>query len=178
MLGLLLENDRKEIKKEYTFRFLNLMLGFLILASVIWGVSLVPSYLLLRVEEKRVVGQLNEVEKTDTQKNKTDIDKLSSALIEKIRTVDTKEYSVSEIIKLVDNSNLGQVAITAIYFSEDGSNKTSLRISGLANSRENLLVFSRRLEDQNMFEVVDLPFSNFAKDADISFSADITLKSL
>ena len=66
------------------------------------------------------------------------------------------------------------IKITQILYQNDGTNGKKITLTGIASSREVLLLFRQALEDSSSFKDVVLPISNFVKGSNIDFSLSLT----
>jgi len=88
-------------------------------------------------------------------------------LIEK--TKDNQNIISDKVIKEVISRKIPGIKITHILYQNDPANGKSISVSGVAASREQLLLFRQSFEDYKLFKKVDLPISNFVKGSDIQF---------
>jgi len=177
MLRLLLEEDRKIIKKEYLIRFLTIFSVLLSIVFVFWILFLLPTFINVfseeRIIEKKIGDPLSRGSSEDVEILK---DKFS-LLRNKVKVLDKEQYIVTDIIRQVTENQVRSISLNSIAFAvrEEGQ---FVSLQGLANNRESLVEFSNQLESVDIFENVDVPFSNFTKDIDIPFSMTISLKEL
>lgn len=176
MIKLLLKEEKKEIKKEYAFRFLIILFLGLSFVSIFLLISLIPSYFLLKVNQKVLIQELSVAQNvelnTDRQKLKDKLNELQKIL----DIVDTKNYNISYNIKNITDRQSRDINIQNLEFSNENSQEIFL-IQGVANTRGSLASFIDTLETIPEFEYVNLPFSSFARDTDIPFSIKINLLS-
>ena len=69
---------------------------------------------------------------------------------------------------------MSDIQITRIAFENSPVSGKQVDLSGLAPSRERLLLFRQALENDTAFQKVDLPISNFVKGSNIQFSLSLT----
>jgi hypothetical protein len=102
------------------------------------------------------------------------------SLIQDIISVKTSAVSLSEFT--YSNSAIGQgdggtgsqtTAGQALATSAAGR---SMSVSGIAQTREDLVGFVKKLQDSGFFSDVVSPISDLAKDKDISFSINLNVK--
>ena len=93
-------------------------------------------------------------------------------LVEKIKE---NRYLISEkVIKEVVSRKIPGIEITHIFYENSPINGKKISISGLASSRERLLLFRQSFENYTIFKKVDLPISNFVKGSNIQFNLNLT----
>ena len=65
------------------------------------------------------------------------------------------------------------VILTGLVYQKENEDKARFIINGVADRREDLLVFSQNLERDALFDDVELPVSNLAQDRNINFTLTI-----
>lgn len=178
MLRLLLKEDRKNIKREYVYRFLTLLFLLLIVSSIAWITFLVPSYMLLSVEEDNFNMKVKEIEASELSKEREELEATIENLNLRLSILDTKDYPYTEFLKTIDEQAGEEVSIELIDMSHNKENKLILSVKGEAKNRDSLLAYSKKLEEYGYFNKADFPFSDFAKDSEISFSITIDVTPL
>lgn len=180
MFTLLTQEKRQELLKRYRVRLALTVSIFLLILLLIGLVFLTPTYLAVKSEENTLTGiKANAKESIEGESNQ-DIQKTLADLKKDIDILKPEDTSVANIILLVTNSLSSGVKITNFYYSSgeklaDGEKgKSTLKIVGLANSRKTLIDFSKILETSDVFDDVDLPIGNLAKDSNINFSLTLT----
>lgn len=178
MLRLLLESDKEAIKKEYLFRFLNMLLIYITLGVFIWSFALVPSFLFVKTESDILSQQVEKQNNSKLAKDREELKKTVFDLNTKIKVLGTDEYVVSNLIRKITEKQSGEISIENISFANISSLNPvrTLELKGRADNRESLLDFSNELEGIEEFESVVLPFSNFASNENIPFLITIELK--
>ena len=72
------------------------------------------------------------------------------------------------------SEKMPDIKITQIQYRNESIKGKTISISGVASSRDRLLLFKRELENNIAFKKVDLPISNFVKGSNIKFSLGLT----
>lgn len=181
MLRLLLKEESKKIKREYVYRFLILLFAGLSSILILFLISLLPAYFLLKIDKKVLSEEVKISQNSELNSDRKQLKEKLNALRETLNTLDTNQYQISYFIQKITEKQPRTVNISTISFDSKGSgsiNRSNINIQGNANSRESLADFAKSLEDVDGFESVVLPFSSFAKDTEIPFSITIILKSL
>jgi hypothetical protein len=174
MLNLLLKEEKKEIKKEYLFRFITILFLGISSILILVVVSLIPSYFLLKVDQKVVGQELSVAQDVELNADRQRLKEKLSELQKTLNVVDTKYPAVSLYLQSITEKQPRDINILSIDFSK--SNEiNSVVLQGTANSRGSLASFVDSLETVPQFESVNLPFSSFARDSDIPFSITINL---
>ncbi|MFT5179709.1 MAG: hypothetical protein ACI9GH_000083 [Candidatus Paceibacteria bacterium] len=175
MLRLLLENDRKNIKTEYRFRFFTLLSLVVVSTIVAWIIFLLPSYLVLSVEENEYDEKIKKIEESSLSKERAELTGRVSEVNKKVSILDTKDYDYAELVGAVRDVSDNGVDVDLIEFTHDDDGVLAISVRGISSGRDNLLDFSKKLEDYDRFEKAEFPFSDFAKESEIPFSITVTV---
>jgi multidrug efflux pump subunit AcrB len=174
MLNLLLKKEKEDIKKEYVFRFLIILFFGLSIVIILFLISLIPSYVVLKIEQKSLNSELNLAQDTELNADRKRLkDKLSS-LQKILKIVDTPKSEISYYIQKITEKQMRDINILGISFLKQAE-ADSIVLDGNANSRSSLASFIESLETVPEFESVNLPFSSFTRDSEIPFSITINL---
>ena len=177
MINLLADTVKKEIRKERVARFLTVLAGFSILS--VWIVigssmpTLFESYTGYSVLGLRY-STLNENE-TDTNSELTKEFNDFSANLNKLIPSEKPQASLNDILKVILVTKVSSIKINSFSLVADDPSNRKLVLTGVAQNRENLLSFAKKFEENNLFENVDLPVSNFSQKNDIDFVLTLTL---
>ncbi len=171
MFNVLPHNFKDVIKKKYAYRRTILWMCAGVVLECLYILLLVPSYISIRAQENdMVVSVAPQTVTTAQQDSQTaqifkDVNKKIALLASFPSTKYTHDL-VSEIISLKGAS----VNIKEIMFQSSTATSSTVSVTGVAIDRESLLAFSKKLESDPLFDTVNLPVSNFAKDKNIQFS--------
>lgn len=177
MINLIPNEEKTKIKKDFYFRLLIVFFVMLTLIIIISAIAILPAYI-ISVENKTSISQKLEQQKNEImpeldQKSLVAIKELDARilLLEKARK---NKYLFSErvINEILSDKVLG-IKIKSISYEKDLVSGGRITITGIAESRERLLLFRRTLEDNESFKDVDLPISNFVKGRDIEFGLSL-----
>jgi multidrug efflux pump subunit AcrB len=176
MLSLLLKEEKREIRKEYLFRYLTIL--FFGVAGIIFLVSasLIPSYFLLKIDQKVLNQELSVAQDAELNSDRQRLKEKLAELQKTLNIVDTPSVEVSGFIQSITEKQPRDINILNINFSELAGVK-NIVLQGTANSRGSLAGFIDSLETVPEFKSVNLPFSSFTRDSDIPFSITINLES-
>ena len=75
-----------------------------------------------------------------------------------------------EKIAAVLDKRPSDVRITSLSFTPSIGSKSTMAVKGVADTRSGLVLFTELLEDDELFETVELPVRDLAKSTDISFT--------
>jgi len=159
-------------------RFITMFIFVLGISLMITSVAILPSYLLSNVRKNLANEKLNTEKNLPEPEVNPKILSIVKDLNEKlvlIENAQSNKYIVSEkVINEIILKKMPDIKINGISYTSDPVIGKSISISGIAPSRERLLLFSRILSDDVAFKKVDLPISNFIKGSDISFNLKLT----
>jgi len=179
MFNLIPDNLKATIIREYSGRRLIVWFaGFTMLCIALY-VFLLPTYIHVVFEEKDLLNQTELLKDSAQFKKADDIVRVITETNEQLRVVSTPSYNttpVSAIEKIILSKNTN-IRITDIqYIQPAEQEETKVSIAGIANTRDSLRQFVSSLEEVEVFSEVTLPVSNFAKDRDIDFLINLTVK--
>ena len=177
MINLIPAEEKKEIRKDFYFRFLTVFFVTLSFLVVILLIATLPAYFVSL--EKKVSTE----ERLDKQKNEV-MPEMDQQAVISIKDLDTKlsllaearknQYIFSQkVINEIVSQRVPGIKITRFGYENDPVDGREVSITGLAQNREQLLLFRQALESDGFFKKVDLPISNFVKGSDIEFNLDL-----
>lgn len=177
MINLIPNEEKKKIAKHFYFRLA--VVSFLMLSLVICFtiMTIIPSYILSKAKENiadtKLATQKNEpvpILDQNTSLAIADLD-VKLGMVEKLQG---DKFLVSErVISEILESKISDVKISRISYESDVVKGKKIGIDGEAPSRERLLLFRQALEDNQAFQSVDLPISNFVKGSNIQFHLNL-----
>ena len=173
MINLIPNAEKKEMIKGFYYR---LAVLFLIIAGasfLIACVAILPSYFLSSVKN-RIVNTKLEIQKSEpapvpNSQTLVVIKDLNTKLTLIEKTQNSKFTIFKEVINTIILKKTPNIKITDISYESDPLKGRKIGIQGNAPSREVLLLFRQKLEDDATFKNVDLPISNFVKGSNIQF---------
>lgn len=173
MINLLPRNTLRRARREYYVRLA--ALGLFSLATVFLSSAafLIPSYLFARIEQEAALARHG----ISTAATSNQRDTLQSAELahtgELLAAAEVSGAPVALLLAEMLAARPEEVTLSRISFEAGDPSRFS--ISGGSRSREPLLAFRSKLEEAAAFESVELPVSNLAKAADISFSMTVRI---
>jgi len=173
MLSFLPKKNKQTLLLEYKLRITTAISFFVCVLFIIALVGLLPSYLNEKVQTDTFRAQF---EGKGTDQDKTVIErKLSNSVLveylaKEIKIFSSKE-SFSSVISQIINEKQSNVSISRFSLNEK-----SVSISGVADTRGDLIIFQRALQNNSLFSDVNLPISDITKNIDASFTMDITIR--
>jgi Tfp pilus assembly protein PilN len=178
MINLLPDNEKKNVNDQYRLRRLVLWLLGVLAIFIMIIVLMVPLYIIARYKSSAAVaaGQIPALAMVTSEEAALQREVENSKLLLEILKPDTTTIVPSDIIPVLIKDQTDQNAITSIIFSIEPQSTSTIQVRGIAKTRESLSAFTKALEKEPFITKVDVPVSNFAKDANIEFSFTITAK--
>ncbi|MCC2630954.1 MAG: seg [Candidatus Paceibacter sp.] len=177
MINLLPDNEKKLIDKEYKLRRAVLVVGACIAVVFILIMVLVPSYIMAFFRTKAVdSGML--VQDSQTEKNAAELARQieDAKVLTKVLAPKTVSVVPSNIIPLLVSHKSDRNSITDIQFTRNTDGTAKVLVQGIAKTRESLSTFTDALSKEPTITAVDVPVSNFAKDANIEYNFTVSVK--
>ena len=175
MFNVLTDAFKEQIKARYKKRKILIWLMAIVFLQISFLIFTVPSYLYLVSDQKDLIAQQAGQNQNGTTSTSTDIAKIFHTTNNKLAALSSSSQSnnldtlVADIISLKGSS----VQLDQITYNKDTATSSTFTLQGVALDRDSLLLFSKKLEADAVFQNVNLPVSNFAKDKDINFSMTV-----
>lgn len=176
MLNLISEEQKKILKKDYIVRFLILFSGLLSFVLLLSIIALVPSFVLVQVENRILKPQKDAIEAVS---NSDEVDLFEERIVDinnKIKLLDEPELVPSDLITEILSYQIRSVKINTVEYLVDEDNEASIVLSGVANNRESLVEFGDFIEQSGSFYDIDIPFSSFTMSTDVPFTLNVKVK--
>lgn len=174
MLKLLLNEKKNELRKEYLFRYLTVLFFGLSGILVLFLISLIPVYFILKIDQKVLTEELSVAQDAELNADRSRLKEKLTSLQEVLNIVDTPSVEISGYIQKITERQPRDISILNIDFDKNADTQTIV-LQGNANSRGSLATFIDSLETVEEFSTVNLPFSSFTRDSDIPFSITINI---
>jgi len=175
MRNLLPNRVKQQLRTEYRLRLSIVGLLLFSVALLMAGVFLVPSYLLSASDKMVVEDRMRFAEQGPApQEAESSIERLELAQlqVELLSTLQKSTLFSDRLIQIIEQKPAG-VRIGIFFYTTRDEGENMLTLSGVAETREDLLSFERSLKSEPDFSSVTLPVSNLAKDRDLSFLVTI-----
>ncbi len=176
MINLIPTEAKKYVRMEYWTRVISVWLFLVTSAALIIIALLIPSLVLVNAQLQVFENGAGSV---DAQNDKYDILKseITGANNTAQQLLSTKnQRTFHTVISRIENATNKTVRIKSITASRNQDEAIeTLQVVGVADSRQALVDFRDTLEAVEMFDAVELPLSNLAKDADVPFNLSIQL---
>ena len=171
MFNLLPKAKKEIIRREYRMRLAVVCLLFLLAVFIISSLLLLPSLFLSGAKERAAQERFAALLESGDQTSAADLDAALANTAARIALLKSEAPTtlLLELLTLIVSVKSDRISLTDISIGAPAEGKRDLRLGGIARDRSALLSFIRALEQTRMFETVESPISNFAKDADITF---------
>lgn len=175
MLELILENKKKDLKKEYRLRFLVVLLLMISAVLVMWIILMIPVLVNAKIEKEPLQEKIQLLENSALAKDRASLETVSAELINAIAVFNLDTISFSEVINNLTEKQAKDIVVKLLTIERADSGELTLNVQGIANSRNGLRNFSDAISADPLFSKIDIPFSSFTKDTDIPFSFSIPI---
>ncbi|MBI2610229.1 hypothetical protein HYW53_03630 [Candidatus Giovannonibacteria bacterium] len=180
MINLLPQEDIKKLKRERFARFLMALEFLIAIAIFISTVLILPVYFSLLIEKTGLERGLEFAETSPELKEVGLIEKTLKEFNSKLSNFEEREREIrpvaSNLKKILEKQNSG-IAIESLNYERKAANsKEIIFVEGVAQRRDDFLVFLKNLESVDAFKKVESPVSNLLKDSNAPFSLTLELK--
>lgn len=174
MINLLPLEEKKKIHRDYVLRLFTVVLNIISASALIGIVTLFPSYFISDLEKRAAVDQAELVRETndDGEENVALVLKEAQQKLE-ILSPEYEKVSIRTIFDTTISYKPSTVALTGLIYQKDDKGNIKIIINGVADRRDDLLMFSQDLKKDALFDDVELPVSNLAKDRNIKFTLTV-----
>ncbi|MDD5721006.1 MAG: hypothetical protein PHT16_00970 [Candidatus Pacebacteria bacterium] len=178
MINLIPKEEKKEKVIDFYFRLVILFIAMLDFCILVAFFSLLPSYFISSVKHSLTSARLENQKLEPLPLQGEDSLVLLKDINNKITLVEKFEKNKFPLSVKVINAILlnkrPDIKITEISYENNGTSEKKISITGVAPSREVLLLFREALENSSSFKNVNLPISNFVKGSNINFNLSLT----
>lgn len=181
MINLLPVEEKQKIRNLYRLRAAIVSLCMFSILLIAMSLGLTPSYLSARIRHQalslEVSGSQDDgAKKAELLAKAEAANQTVSILLAGRRTRPPSEHIRAILSKKVAGIRIGDIGYTSSTRAESPEDvRILLTLSGVASTRETLLLFAKTLESDKMFSSVDLPISNFVKNQNLPFTINIEI---
>lgn len=176
MINLLPVEKITAVRSEYKRRRLT-VLGAMVLAWFLMVVLLLSVLYFLAYSERLLVSdQLAMKQKTLADDTNEELDRQLTKLADEIKIIKTAEAArilPFDFLQHILAIKPAGVKINSLFFFVDSG--ATISLSGVADSRRNLLAFLDELRGDQTFSSVDSPVSNLIKESNVNFTFKLHL---
>lgn len=174
MINLTPKEERKKIKADFYLRLVVVFIFSVSLSIIVFDVAMIPSYFASLLAQNAIEGKLAQQKSTPVPaldiETQTTIQNINSR-VKLVQEAEQAKFLVSDkVVNQILLNKMPDIKINSIFYSIDSQSIKRVQITGVAPSRDRLLLFRRALEENSFFKNVDLPISNFVKGSNINFS--------
>lgn len=175
MLKFLLSTERHELRREYKFRVLNVLLVCLLVLALIIAVSLFAPYTIVRLERNLINSELEVIKNSDVSKRRADFEKDYKHLMIEYRIFSQEFLAPTDFFEVLLKNKTADVQINSYNFSRIEGEKLRIKIDlrGASKTRSALVDYIASLKQEKIFSKVELPITSLTKETDIPFSISI-----
>lgn len=175
MINLIPPEGYHMIKKEYLLR-VGAVYCFLITGvCVLLTVAMVPMYVLLDAQIKEVESEVREGNSTNSAVKNTENEvSIIKNVLAQLK-VEEKSFRISTAIDEIQKSSSSEISFKTFYIDGAKGEIKTIQVQGTATTREKLIQFKKKLEESELFESVEIPIADLARDANLPFAITIRL---
>jgi len=158
MYNLLPRPQKKKLLKEYRSRIAVMLCVIMTIIAGTFFASLFPSYFLSLSRERLLNEKLANLNRAASAN--TEVGHVSFAEVKKLSQVvsaATAGVSAHETLSLITRYASEDVRITGFDVNSAEQAARKVQIVGIADTRDSILAFSKRLEQEKRFKKVDVP---------------------
>ncbi len=172
MINLLPQRQLRRARREYRLRLATLSSLALALILGSSAAFLVPSFLFARIERGTALATYERL-KVTLNGGALEDSRTLSRTAELLEMVEQKSASVLPHVRQLLRARPQGVSLSRVAF--EVREHAQFSITGVAETRDALLMFRDQLRDYDGFETVELPIGNLAKATAIEFSLTIVV---
>ena len=169
MINLLPEQAKKKLVRDRLSRLL-LIFGIILLGMFISGSALALLTLIsINLQRSELLRELEAAKKSTILERVEEVEVSIRKANERLKVFSknlSRENRVSSVLKAVLGHRRSSIFIEELAYN----GPTEFRLHGIAGTRDDLLVFTKHLNDDDLIGEVDSPISNLLKNRDIEFS--------
>lgn len=171
MLNLLPQNYKKELRREYLYRFFIMSAKLFSLVVISGAVMLFPLYLFTNLRYSIIENKLVNVKASTEAKDK-------NAVLAVIKDLEKKTAVISlvsgeeptQYLQYLNAFKLPGISITTISYVKKDAKTKQISIGGVAKSRSDLTALWKKAKAVSWVTSSDMPLSDFVSDKNIDFT--------
>lgn len=173
MINLIPPEGYRMVKREYLLR-VGAVYGFLFSAVCIFvGVALVPMYVLVGAQIKDVEIEMSHMKDTnEVLKNADKEVTVVGGVLTQLK-VEESEFSISAAIGEIQKNAPEGVIFKTFYIDGSKIGGLVIQVQGVSPTREKLIQLKVKLEALDLFQTVQVPISDLARDVELPFAITI-----
>lgn len=178
MFNLIPKNLMADIKREYLYRKITVIMLFVIFIQIAFLVFGFPVWLISKYNQGDVELRADSMNAYLSSLNIASTTDSIKSINAKLSVID-KNLKYPEIVPFFDailSQKTNSITINSLAYSSSDDKNAVIDISGMSGNREALLTFVKNLQGLGLFKSVDFPISNFTKDKNLDFSLNIKIE--
>src|SRR3989338_7623994 len=182
MVNLLPISEKIKIQKMYKSHLLIVALSFFVVIIGFGAITLLPALFWSFVKENTAEERLAIVSQIVSTEERKNIRESVAGVNQKtalLQGAGEEATAVYEAIEKITERKISGISVIAFFYENapGSAQRKRMTISGVSKNRQTLVSFVDGLEKENIFADVELPVSNFVRNADIPFSVSLSFKS-
>ncbi len=176
MFNLLPPTNKHALRSEYLLRRAAVALWFATAAFLFAALSLLPPLFLAGQKEMTLREQITALARTVAGDETTRFTQSVEQIRLRLAALSPQLLgpSLVSLLGSVAETRTEGVSLTRVAFDQTEGGAVTVSIGGEAESRAALVAFQKALQGLKVFDTVELPVGNLAKDREISFSLSAT----
>lgn len=176
MFNVLPDILKDDIRAEYKLRLIIVAFSLIIFLQIFFLISTIPVWSISYYKEKDLNNQIKVENESVSSQNASAISQIINSTNQKIEVIENvMQYpEVVPIYNSIISQKIRGVSINNFQYMSIASSSANITISGVSNTREDLVSFVKKLEGLQLFSGVDSPVSNLAKQKNIDFVINLT----
>ena len=171
--NLLSKQHKKELKAEYIFRLVTIASIVLSTSVLVGVVALLPTYIHV-IDELGLYREEQSEKEQENHENKELANELDYGVyILDLLEVDLKKEKFSTLINEVLEERPNDIRIIGLTYDRNNKRAT---FKGIADTRDLVVPFSKKIESNPSFSEATVPISDLASNVDVVFNLRISIK--
>ncbi len=176
MLELLPQENRKKITTEYIFRISNIALVLLFVVQLCLFFLFTPSFFWTKYRNENLAMQLNTLSfRPNDAENPTNLIHNLNGFIKALSNGRKPLLTISDSINTLISIQGKGIKIYSMNIIQKDPTTESFSISGIADTRNDLIAFQSRLKQTSGFQNIVLPVSSIIKNTNADFTITFTI---
>ncbi len=173
MFTLLPQQQKKKLWKLYRIRLAIIFLLFVTTMSLVSIGFLFPSYISLAFNKDALNIDTKNLESKIAEKNNKGLNETLDQIKITLLSVNPDETNILESIRIILDRMPHDISVQSLNYTRGQDAPSSIVVNGVAGDRNSLIIFTKQLQSELMFDSVNLPVSNLAKQSETPFSLTI-----
>ena len=176
MFNLLPDSLKEKIKTEYRLRLITSILLFVIFLQTLFIILLFPTWLFSFYKEGEVTLLVLRTTEFAVSSSSASVRSVVNGTNTKLNIINNSlEYvKFTPLLNAIISKKINGIHINRASYISQSSSQSTVLISGLSQSREALVSFVKSLKDSGLFQSVDMPIGNLAKNHNLEFSISLS----